>query len=78
MSRSTEPTLWGCLLAFVLVCAFGFAMSLLVALPAMWLWNWLVPSLFSGPAVTYWQTWGVLALLSLVGSAFRSSTTSKP
>lgn len=28
----------------------------------MWLWNWLVPALFSGPVITYWQAWGLFIL----------------
>jgi len=28
----------------------------------MLLWNWLVPALFSGPTVTFWQALGVLVL----------------
>ena len=25
----------------------------------MWLWNWLVPELFNGPVLGYWQTLGL-------------------
>lgn len=28
----------------------------------MWLWNWLVPDLFNGPVITYWQAWGLFIL----------------
>ncbi|MBK5278305.1 MAG: hypothetical protein JJE09_05520 [Bacteroidia bacterium] len=28
----------------------------------MYLWNWLVPELFSGPVITFWQTVGLLVL----------------
>ncbi|MGL5892257.1 MAG: hypothetical protein ACRC3B_20360 [Bacteroidia bacterium] len=28
----------------------------------MWLWNWLVPELFNGPVITYWQAWGLFIL----------------
>ena len=31
-------------------------------LVVMLLWNWLVPELFAGHAVTYWQALGLLAL----------------
>ncbi len=24
----------------------------------MWLWNWLVPEMFNGPVLGYWQTLG--------------------
>jgi hypothetical protein len=28
----------------------------------MWLWNWLVPELFNGPLINYWQSIGILIL----------------
>ncbi|MCK5137961.1 MAG: hypothetical protein KAR19_19400 [Bacteroidales bacterium] len=34
----------------------------------MWLWNWLVPELFNGPVVTYWQTLGLLLLSKILFS----------
>jgi len=34
--------------------AFGFI--------TMSLWNWLIPSLFKGPVITYWQAVGLLVL----------------
>ncbi len=30
------------------------------------LWNWLVPTLFAGPLITFWQTLGLLALLKIL------------
>lgn len=36
--------------------AFGFVIG------TMYLWNWLVPELFSGPVINFWQTLGLLAL----------------
>lgn len=35
------------------------------------LWNWLVPLLFHGPQITYWEAVGVLFLLSLLTSLFK-------
>jgi hypothetical protein len=32
----------------------------------MLLWNWLVPALFSGPAVTFWQALGLLILAKIL------------
>ncbi|NQV30182.1 MAG: hypothetical protein HQ508_04775 [Candidatus Marinimicrobia bacterium] len=34
----------------------------------MLLWNWLVPTLFSGPMITYWQAMGLLVLSKLLFS----------
>ncbi len=46
-------------LAFaVLACAVLAALSFVV----MWLWNALVPSLFGGPVVQFWQAAGLLIL----------------
>jgi hypothetical protein len=28
----------------------------------MWLWNWLMPKLFSLPLIGYWEAWGILIL----------------
>ncbi len=41
---------------------FGFA------LVVMWLWNWLVPEVFNGPVLTYWQTFGLLILSKIIFS----------
>ncbi len=32
----------------------------------MLLWNWLVPALFSGPVVTFWQALGLLVLSKIL------------
>lgn len=34
----------------------------------MWLWNWLVPELFNGPVLEYWQTLGLLILSKILFS----------
>src|SRR6476620_11663806 len=44
--------------------AFGFAMG------TMYLWNWLVPVLFAGPVITFWQTVGLLALCKILFGGF--------
>ena len=36
----------------------------------MLLWNWLVPELFSGPLVNYWQTLGLLVLSKIIFAGF--------
>lgn len=40
--------------------AIGFGMA------TMYLWNWLVPALFAGPVITFWQAIGLLALSKLL------------
>lgn len=38
---------------------------------AMYLWNWLVPTLFAGPALNYWQALGLLVLARLLFGGLR-------
>ena len=40
----------------------------------MWLWNWLVPELFSGPVLSYWQTLGLLVLSKILFSGIGSGS----
>lgn len=48
----------------------GLAFLALFTCVVMLLWNWLVPELFSGPVVTYWQTLGILVLSKILLSGF--------
>ena len=47
-------------------------LGLLMALPTMWLWDWLMPELFGLSEITVWQAWGINILS---GFLFKSSTT---
>ena len=42
----------------------------LLVFPIMWLWNWLVPELFNGPTITFWQSAGLFVLSNIL---FKSS-----
>lgn len=46
--------------------------SLVIALPVMWLWNWLMPVIFGLPTISFYQTIGLM-MLSYV--FIKSSTT---
>jgi hypothetical protein len=48
----------------VVAVAFGFVMA------TMHLWNWLVPDLFGGPVITFWQALGLLVLSKILFSGF--------
>ena len=37
----------------------------------MYLWNWLVPTLFHGPVVTFWQMIGLIALSKILFGGFK-------
>ena len=42
------------------------AMIAIVGLAVMELWNWLIPELFNGNMINYWQALGLLALARLL------------
>lgn len=41
-------------------------MLVLIGLVTQGLWNWLVPGLFAGPTLTFWQAIGLLALTKIL------------
>jgi len=49
-----------------------FAVAALMSLPVMLLWDWLMPTIFGLPEITWFQAWG---LLFLCGLLFKSHTT---
>ncbi len=46
--------------------AFGLLAIGVVGLTTMLLWNWLVPELFHGPAINFWQALGLLTLTKIL------------
>jgi hypothetical protein len=44
----------------------GTAFVFLVIYGVMALWNWLIPDLFNGPVLTYWQTAGLFLLSKIL------------
>lgn len=50
----------------VFVIAVLFTVSMIVALPVMLLWDWLMPQLFNLPEITWFQAWGLTFLCSLL------------
>jgi|688.fasta_scaffold381342_3 hypothetical protein len=47
--------------AFAIVAVFIF----ILAYPAMLLWNMLIPELFNGPYLSFWQTFGLIVLFRI-------------
>jgi hypothetical protein len=41
-------------------------LSVIMAFPVKWLWNWLCPALFGLPAISVLQAWGLSLLSSLL------------
>jgi hypothetical protein len=46
----------------------GVAAVLVFTFVVMRLWNWLVPEVFNGPILSYWQTLGLLVLSKILFS----------
>ncbi len=61
--RHGPLALAGIILAGV-VAAAGF--FVLFGFIVMWLWNWLMPAIFRLPAISFWQSWGLLLLSSIL------------
>jgi hypothetical protein len=48
--------------------------TLILGLPLMWLWNWIMPELFYLDTITFWQALGLNALATIL---FKSNYTKK-
>lgn len=49
---------------------FAICISALFAWIVMLLWNWLAPLFWhAAPILTFWQTWGIMFLLTIIGNA---------
>jgi hypothetical protein len=44
----------------------GFVFIVAVIFGVQALWNWLIPELFNGPALTFWQTVGLFLLSKIL------------
>ena len=49
---------------------FFTAAVLLMGTATLYLWNWLVPALFSGPVISFWQAVGLLLLTRILFRGF--------
>lgn len=59
-----KETVIGCVAIFLLVIALSFLWGWLFML----LWNWLAPLFWaSAPILTYWQSFGIIILVSFLG-----------
>lgn len=61
----------------VLVLVFGIIaiFSLIGAGILMLAWNFVVLGLFHGPALGFWQAYAISIMLSIIGSAFKTTVT---
>lgn len=51
---------------FIMIVAFVLIVVAVVTALFMLLWNWLIPMLFAGPALTYWQALGLLVMAKII------------
>ena len=76
MSKLTD--LLGCLeLGFViiLIILVYILANLFVGWIFMSLWNWLLPLIWTtAPIFTFWQAFGIVILLTIMGSFFKSNS----
>jgi hypothetical protein len=55
------------LAALILAVGLAFLASVLIAYPVKWLWNWLIPAIFTGvKEISALQAWGLVFLLNLM------------
>ena len=58
----TEETLTRVLLALGVIALLG----ILLGLPLQLLWNWLMPTIFNLPKITFWQAMGLNIMASIL------------
>lgn len=57
---------YGIIEATMIVVGVIIVVALLLTLPVMWLWNWLMPVIFELPTITFWQALGLSVLCSFL------------
>lgn len=60
-------------IGFILVFT-ALVVGALMALPVMWLWNWLVPDIFGLQAIGFWQALGLSLLTKFLFGMSSSSS----
>ena len=51
---------------FLSILAMSIGFSILLTYPVMWLWNWLMPTIFGLTTLTFWQTFGLTMLANMI------------
>lgn len=67
MNKNKIEIILGYALGFLIVAIISLAINWLVVA----LWNWLVPAIFHGPELSFWQMYGLTVLLNLILNIFR-------
>lgn len=42
------------------------AVAVLIGLPIKWLWNWIMPTIFGLPEITFWMALAIALLISFL------------
>lgn len=71
---SKIATALGAVLAAI---AIAVLVSIIMAYPVKWLWNWLVPSIFSLRTISVTEAWGLGLLIQLLGPKAKTTTEKK-
>jgi hypothetical protein len=58
----TEETVTRVLLGLLVIALLG----ILLGLPLQLLWNWLMPTIFNLPTITFWQAMGLNIIASIL------------
>lgn len=66
----------GCLLT-ILIVVFCIALSFAAAGIGMWLWGAIMVPVFGLPALSYWQTFGLIWLIRILMPNYVSSSSKK-
>ena len=70
MSKSVGEKL---IVGVLTLVVFALLLAVIIGAPVMWLWNALIPDLFNGPTITFWQAVGITVLGSLLtGTSIKS------
>lgn len=62
------------LTAFIAIMGFAFLLSLILSIPTMLLWDWLMPEIFGLKEITLFQAWGLNFLSAIL---FKTTITTK-
>jgi len=54
------------LVKFLGIVALIVGLALLLALPTMWMWNWLMPMIFGLMKLSFWQALGINFLAEIL------------
>ena len=67
---SSDDVVFGCVSILIL----AFIIDLAISWVLMVVWNWVVPGIAGWNSIAFWQVFGLLILLTILLTFFRSSS----